>query len=77
MMNRCVKKNPLNDGFFIKHMRNNYSITTRHNLVPTPSKLKFLFYIRFFKITVGKVNPPYAVRNQRLETAQQEKRVMT
>ena len=33
--------------------------------------------IRLIKITVGKANPPDAVRNQRVETAQQEQRVLT
>ncbi|KRB56630.1 peptidase [Rhodanobacter sp. Root179] len=33
--------------------------------------------IRLLKITVGKANPPDAVRNQRVETAQQEQRVLT
>lgn len=33
--------------------------------------------IRLVKITVGKANPPDAVRNQRVETAQQEQRVLT
>lgn len=33
--------------------------------------------IKLVKITVGKANPPDAVRNQRVETAQQEQRVLT
>jgi len=33
--------------------------------------------IRLLKITVGKANPPDAVRTQRVETAQQEQRVLT
>jgi len=33
--------------------------------------------VRLLKITVGKANPPDAVRNQRVETAQQEQRVLT
>lgn len=33
--------------------------------------------VRLVKITVGKANPPDAVRNQRIETAQQEQRVLT
>ncbi len=33
--------------------------------------------IKLLKITVGKANPPDAVRNQRIETAQQEQRVLT
>lgn len=33
--------------------------------------------VRLMKITVGKANPPDAVRNQRVETAQQEQRVLT
>ncbi len=33
--------------------------------------------IRLVKITVGKANPPDAVRTQRVETAQQEQRVLT
>ncbi|NGY05205.1 SPFH domain-containing protein [Solimonas terrae] len=33
--------------------------------------------VRLLKITVGKANPPDAVRNQRIETAQQEQRVLT
>jgi regulator of protease activity HflC (stomatin/prohibitin superfamily) len=33
--------------------------------------------VRLVKITVGKANPPDAVRNQRVETAQQEQRVLT
>lgn len=33
--------------------------------------------IRLLNITVGKANPPDAVRNQRVETAQQEQRVLT
>jgi regulator of protease activity HflC (stomatin/prohibitin superfamily) len=33
--------------------------------------------IRLLKMTVGKANPPDAVRNQRIETAQQEQRVLT
>jgi regulator of protease activity HflC (stomatin/prohibitin superfamily) len=33
--------------------------------------------IRLLKITVGKANPPDAVKNQRVETAQQEQRALT
>ncbi|MGD9583430.1 MAG: SPFH domain-containing protein [Lysobacterales bacterium] len=33
--------------------------------------------IRLMKMTVGRANPPDAVRNQRVETAQQEQRILT
>jgi len=33
--------------------------------------------IKLLKITVGKANPPDAVRSQRIETAQQEQRILT
>lgn len=33
--------------------------------------------VKLLNITVGKANPPDAVRNQRVETAQQEQRVLT
>jgi len=33
--------------------------------------------VRLLNITVGKANPPDAVRDQRVETAQQEQRVLT
>jgi regulator of protease activity HflC (stomatin/prohibitin superfamily) len=33
--------------------------------------------LRLIKVTVGKANPPDAVRNQRVETAQQEQRVLS
>lgn len=39
----------------------------------TESKLP----VKLLKITVGRANPPDAVRNQRVETAQQEQRVLT
>lgn len=68
-----------------KHGMNETAIqTTAIDEIDTEVTQAMTFYlsdnklpIKLVKITVGKANPPDAVRNQRVETAQQEQRVLT
>lgn len=68
-----------------KHGMNETAIqTTAIDEIDTEVSQEIGFYlaenkipIKLIKITVGKANPPDAVRNQRVETAQQEQRVLT